>query len=154
MVHRARWSELSPSTAYELLQLRCEVFVVEQACAYLDVDGRDVEPTAEHRWVEDPGGSGTVVACLRVIDDRERPGVRRIGRVVCRADARGKGLSGGLVRSVVDDLGGRTELTLSAQAHLADWYRTFGFEVCGPHFVDDGILHVPMMRPAGAPAQT
>lgn len=149
MVHRARWSELTPAIGYELLQLRCEVFVVEQSCAYLDLDGRDVESSAEHRWLVDPAGTGRVLACLRVVDDLEHPGARRIGRVVTRPEARGQGLAARLVDSVVEDVGAGTELTLHAQAHLADWYRRFGFEAVGPEYVDDGIPHVPMLRAAG-----
>jgi ElaA protein len=153
MVERARWSELSSTLAYQLLQLRGDVFVVEQACAYADLDGHDAEDSAEHRWLTDPAGTGTVVACLRVVDDWEHAGARRIGRVVTRADFRGRGLAARLVRSVIDEVGARTELTLHAQAHLVDWYGQFGFLPDGPEYLDDGIPHVPMVRPGGRDAR-
>jgi ElaA protein len=124
MVERARWSELSSTLAYQLLQLRGDVFVVEQACAYADLDGHDAEA-----------------------------GARRIGRVVTRADFRGRGLAARLVRSVIDEVGARTELTLHAQAHLVDWYGQFGFLPDGPEYLDDGIPHVPMVRPGGRDAR-
>lgn len=149
MVERARWSELSSSLAYQLLQLRGDVFVVEQACAYADLDGHDAEESAEHRWLTDPAGTGVVVACLRVVDDWERDGARRIGRVVTHPNFRGLGLAARLVRSVVDDAGSCTELTLHAQSHLVDWYSQFGFGPDGPEYVDVGIPHVPMRRPRG-----
>jgi ElaA protein len=158
-VHRARWSELPALVAYEILALRSAVFVVEQSCPYLDPDGRDLEPGAEQRWFDESAAAATVggvplglegvgtgvVACLRVLDEPD--GAGRIGRVVTRPAWRSKGLAGRLVRSVVDDLGGTTDLTLDAQSHLAGWYAGFGFAPAGPEYLDVGIPHTPMRRP-------
>ena len=76
-VHAAGFDELDRTTAYRLWQLRSLVFVVEQDCPYLDLDGRDLEPATVHLWVEDE--AGTPVATLRLLDDGD---VARIGRVV------------------------------------------------------------------------
>lgn len=122
------------------------MFVVEQACPYPELDGRDLDPATEHRWVAGPDGE-PVGAYLRVLAGAG--GERRIGRVVTAAGARGHGLAGRLVAAAVDDHAG-TPLVLDAQAHLAGWYARFGFTASGPPFDEDGIAHVPMRRGTGA----
>ncbi|TNM64650.1 GNAT family N-acetyltransferase [Streptomyces sp. NP160] len=131
------------------MRLRVDVFVVEQECAYPELDGRDLEPDAEHLWVAGPGGS-EVGAYLRVLAGRsgehaDPEGARRIGRVVTAPAERGHGLAGLLLDDVVAREGGRP-LVLDAQAHLERWYARWGFEVSGPGFLEDGIPHVPMTR--------
>ncbi|MGQ7296353.1 GNAT family N-acetyltransferase [Quadrisphaera sp. KR29] len=148
-VQRAAWRDLDPATAYAILKLRVDVFVVEQECPYPELDGRDLEPDAAHLWVAGPGGS-TVGAYLRVLAGRsgEHPdpeGARRIGRVVTAPAERGHGLAGLLLGDVVAREGHRP-LVLDAQAHLAGWYARWGFELSGPGFLEDGIPHVPMAR--------
>ena len=142
----ASWRELDVGVAYALLRLRCDVFVVEQECAYPDLDGRDVEATTEHRWVHAAGDPSAVQAYLRVLV--ETSGLR-IGRVATAADARGRGLAGRLLQQVVAEHGAEQTLVLHAQSHLSTWYARHGFEVDGAEYVEDGIPHVPMTRPAG-----
>lgn len=143
---RARWDELDVRTAYELLRLRSDVFVVEQECAYPDLDGRDTEPTTDHLWVHEPGRPGAVLAYLRVLAD---PAGLRVGRVVTAPAARGLGLAGVLVGQVVAEHGASVTVVLDAQSHLAGWYARHGFVRDGEDFVEDGIPHTPMARPAG-----
>lgn len=145
-VRRARWTDVDPLVAYALLRLRGDVFVVEQRCAYPDLDGRDTEPATEHRWVAADDDPADVRAYLRVLDD---PRGRRIGRVVTAVASRGQGLAALLVDGVVADEGGRAALVLDAQSHLAGWYARRGFVRDGDDFVEDGIPHTPMRRPAG-----
>ena len=148
MLGPCRWVDLEPATAYAIARLRVDVFVVEQHCPYPELDGRDLEPTAEHRWVVEAGdatgGGGAVLAYLRVL--AEADGSRRVGRVVTAPSARGRGLSARLLEAVVSDHGTR-ELVLDAQSHLEGWYARSGFAADGPGFVEDGIPHVPMRRP-------
>lgn len=151
-VQRAAWRDLDPATAYAVLKLRVDVFVVEQECPYPELDGRDLEPDADHLWVAGPGGSA-VGAYLRVLAGRSGPdaahadpaGARRVGRVVTAPAERGHGLAGLLLDDVVAREGHRP-LVLDAQAHLEGWYARWGFEVSGPGFPEDGIPHVPMTR--------
>ena len=143
---RASWRELDVGVAYALLRLRSDVFVVEQECAYPDLDGRDTEPTTEHRWVHEAGDPAAVLAYLRVLSEGT---FRRIGRVATAGPARGRGLAGMLMAEVLGDHGRGRTLVLDAQSHLAGWYVRHGFVVDGPEFVEDGIPHVPMVRPAG-----
>ncbi|MFB8891958.1 GNAT family N-acetyltransferase [Microbacterium plantarum] len=145
-VSSARLTDVSAETLYRLLWLRVSVFVVEQAAAYPELDGRDLEPDTELFWIED---GGRVLATLRLL--RDISGNARIGRVATAADARGRGLSAQLMRAAVERAGERwpgTAIDLDAQKHLAGWYGRFGFEVNGPEFSEDDIPHVPMRRSA------
>ena len=144
----ASFDELEPRTAYRLWQLRERVFVVEQECAYLDLDGRDLEPGTRHLWAEDEGGRP--VAYLRVLDEPagEAPAAFRIGRVLVAASHRGQGLAERLMKAAVDVVDGRP-CRLDAQTYLVEWYRRLGFEPCGEEFLEDGIPHVPMRWASG-----
>lgn len=142
-VRAARFAELAPTTAYRIWQLRSRVFVVEQDCPYLDLDGRDLEPATVHLWIADD--AGTPLATLRLLDDGD---VARVGRVVTSPDARGRGLAGALLDAAVARVGDRVSV-LDAQAHLAHWYARWGYEPDGPEFLEDGIPHVPMRRGPG-----
>jgi ElaA protein len=139
-VHRGRWADLDPATLHDLIQLRITVFVVEQECAYPELDGRDVEPLTDHRWTMDEQGA---TSYLRVL--AEPDGSARIGRVCTRADARGRGLSATLMDDALVGAGNRT-VVLEAQEYLVDWYARFGFTASGPGYLEDGIPHVPMRR--------
>lgn len=140
-VRRARWHELDPRTLHDLVRLRVDVFVVEQECAYPELDGRDPEPGTEHWWTCDDAGP---TAYLRVL--AEPDGSRRIGRVVTRRDARGLGLSARLLDDVLTEHG-HLPLVLDAQTYVQAMYARKGFEVCGAEYEDDdGIPHVPMRR--------
>lgn len=146
-VHRSSFDELTPRQLYDLLQLRSDVFVVEQACVFLDLDGRDHEPDAEHLWIDDDRGVAAALRLLREDGDRWS-----IGRIVSRADARSRGVAATLVRAGLarlDERGCRT-VDIGAQAQLAGWYRGLGFEQHGPRYLEDGILHLPMRRELGA----
>ncbi|MGN6609289.1 MAG: GNAT family N-acetyltransferase [Jatrophihabitans sp.] len=139
-VRSATTTELDVPTLYRLLRLRNEVFVVEQACVYQDLDGRDLEPGTVQFWVEE---GNAVVATLRLLHDAS--GERRIGRVATAASARGRGLAARLVEAALAQVGD-APVVLDAQSYLQAWYERFGFEVEGPEFVEDGIPHVPMRR--------
>ncbi len=142
-VHVAHASDIRPETLYRILQLRVDVFVVEQRCAYRELDGRDLEPDSWLLWVT--GADGTVLATLRIIRD---PSAARIGRVATDRSARSGGLAAGLMRRALElaDAAGH-DVVLDAQSPLRDWYERFGFVVSGDPFVEDGIPHLPMTRP-------
>lgn len=138
-VRTAGAGEVDAATLYRLLALRVAVFVVEQACPYPELDGRDLEPTTRHVWIDEGAGP---VAYLRLLDEGERGS--RIGRVCTAAHARGRGLAGRLIEHALARARPPTEL--SAQAHLEAYYARFGFVVSGPGYLEDGIPHVPMRR--------
>jgi len=157
-VRVARFAELDAATLYALLKLRVDVFVVEQRCAYPELDGWDTEPGARHVWIE---RAGAPVAYLRILhetgdgeaggdEDGGRGRAVRIGRVVVAAEARGAGLAGALMAAALE-LAGDRPCVLDAQAHLAAFYAGLGFVPTGPEYVEDGIPHLPMAR-YGSPA--
>ena len=129
---------IDAASLYGILQLRAEVFVVEQDCVYLDPDGRDLEPTTRHLWIED---DGHVVSCLRVL--AEADGGSSIGRVATTPAQRSRGLAAALVKEALVDA--PRPVHLNAQTYLVDWYARFGFEVSGDPFLEDGIPHTPMV---------
>lgn len=136
-VRHASFDELSPAVLYAILRLRTDVFVVEQRCAYPELDGRDLEHSARHWWIDEGAGP---VAYLRVLVDPD--GATRIGRVVTAPQARGRGLAADLMRAALAEA--PHPVVIHAQAHLARWYRRFGFVISGPVFDEDGIDHLPM----------
>ncbi len=133
------FADLDAHTAYALWRLRQQVFVIEQDCAYPDLDGRDTEPSARHFVVVE---GTSVIGALRLLDDGDW---LRIGRVVVAESARGRGLADRLMRAALAEIGARP-VRLDAQTGLADWYASFGFKASGPEFVEDGIPHLPMTR--------
>ena len=137
-VYAAPVAAIDPVTLYRILRLRVDVFVVEQDCAYPELDGRDLEPTAQLAWAE---RDGAVIGTLRVL--AEPDGSARIGRVVTAPEARGAGVAHALMTRALEIAAGR-DVELHAQSHLADWYARYGFEVSGADYVEDGIPHTPM----------
>ncbi len=133
------FDEFDTLALYALLRLRVDVFVVEQECPYPELDGRDLEPTTRHVWIDE---GGMPVACLRLL--AEPDGSHRISRVATAADQRHQGLAGLLVDHVMATTPGR--LVLDAQTYLEPWYVEHGFARTGDEFTDDGIPHVPMER--------
>jgi len=144
-VHRAWAADLDPRTLYELLRLRVEVFVVEQACPYPELDGRDLEDRARHYWLGGEGRPEPVLGTLRLL--KEPDGEHRIGRLCTARSVRGHALGRRLMEAVLAEVGGRP-CVLDAQEHLAEFYRTFGFEPVGDAYDWDGVAHLPMRRPA------
>lgn len=175
-LHAAPLAEMDPVTLYRVLQLRTDVFVVEQNCPYPELDGRDLEPDALMVWASAEGGDGAnnagderVVATLRLLHDgaahdsathdhaphADAPPEEalRIGRVTAHPDHRGDGLAARLFERGLEEcarLAPHLPIVLDAQEPLEWWYARFGFERVGDTFLEDDIPHVPMRRKAGA----
>ena len=139
VVHRAYFADLTNFQLYRLLQLRNEVFIVEQNCAYQDLDDRDVEPRTEHLWIEE---DNQVLAMARVL--KEADGTTRIGRVITASPARGRGLAARVLDAAIE--GVSTDIVMDAQSHLVNWYARWGFVVDGDEYLEDNIPHTPMRR--------
>ena len=139
------FDDLPARTAYDVWRLRQQVFVVEQDCPYPDLDGRDLEEATRHVVLLDE--DDRVVGTLRVLDDGDWA---RIGRVVVTPAARGRGLAALLMDEAMALCGDR-EVRLDAQTGLTGFYAGYGFEVTGPEFDEDGVMHVPMRRAGTGP---
>lgn len=132
---------------YALLRLRVQVFVVEQACPYQELDGHDLDLTTRHYWLSPPDAIDLPQATLRLLEPTD--GQFRIGRVCVAQRARRQGGIRRLLEAVLAEVGG-APCMLDAQKHCVDLYRGFGFVVDGEEFVEDGVPHVPMRRGASA----
>ena len=142
-------AELDAATVYDVLALRSAVFVVEQDCAYQDVDGRDLLPGTRHVLGEDSEG---LAAYARILAPDLEHHVPRIGRVIVAPRARGRQLGRELVQHALDACAERwpgDPVELGAQAHLSGFYGGFGFVAQGAPYDEDGIPHVWMRREPG-----
>jgi len=142
---RRSWAkDLDAATLYELLKLRVEVFVVEQAIPYPELDGRDLCAETRHFWLEGPDGE--VISTLRLME--EHPGGQkgfRIGRVCTKRSARGHGHTNRLIQAALAEVGDYP-CRINSQTYLAEMYSHHGFVRDGDEFLDDGIPHVPMVK--------
>lgn len=136
-------ADLTPQQLYAVLRLRVEVFVVEQSCAYRELDGLDLAPGTRHFWLEQER-TGDVVAYLRLTEDA---GEYRIGRVCTARQARAHGFSRRLMEAALAEVGDAS-CVLDAQTYVSDFYASLGFQAVGGEFLEDGIPHVSMRRPA------
>ncbi|PMY40441.1 GNAT family N-acetyltransferase [Pseudomonas sp. GW456-L14] len=139
-------TDLGKEQLYAILQLRTEVFVVEQKCAYQEVDGQDLEGDTCHlmAWDDDQ-----LVAYLRLLDPTSQGGDVVIGRVVIAPQARGKRLGHELMEHALKQAQKRwpqMPIYLSAQAHLQGYYGRYGFNVVGEEYLEDDIPHIGMRR--------
>ena len=136
---------LTLNQLYGALQLRSEVFVVEQACIFQDMDGVDTE--AMHLL----GTSGNqLVAYARCFAAGVKFKEASIGRLITRGALRGSGAGHVLVRRAIDSITqqwGPQAIRIGAQARLENFYRQHGFEATGAPYIEDGIPHIEMLRP-------
>ncbi|WP_299562105.1 GNAT family N-acetyltransferase [uncultured Mycolicibacterium sp.] len=147
-LRRAWAKDLDAATLYALLKLRVEVFVVEQACPYPELDGRDLLGETRHFWLEREDGE--VICTLRLME--EHAGGQksfRIGRLCTKREYRGHGHTTRLLQAALADVGDYP-CRINAQSYLIPMYAQHGFVPDGEEFVEDGIPHVPMLRPGSA----
>ncbi|MBI5256774.1 MAG: GNAT family N-acetyltransferase [Burkholderiales bacterium] len=141
-----RFAELGVDGVYDMLALRCRVFILEQG-PYLDPDGLDRQ--SWHLLGRD--GAGTLQAYLRVVDPGLKYTEPSIGRVVLARELRGSGAGDALVKEgvarCVEAWPGRG-IRISAQAHLQRFYGRQGFVTEGEEYLEDNIPHVQMWRAA------
>ena len=141
------WSELTTDELYALLKLRTDVFFLEQRINEEELDHRDREPATIHCWIGDAAGTAAYLRVLTTDPPEHRDARRTIGRVVVRGDRRGEGLAQMLMTQALSDLAGEAAL-LHAQTYIAPLYAKFGFVAFGDEYVEAGIPHLSMYRPA------
>jgi ElaA protein len=150
MVTTLDWSfksfqELSVQELYSLLQLRTEVFVVEQNCVFQDMDGAD--PQAKHSL----GFQGKqLVAYARCFNADAKFNEASIGRVITHASLRGTGAGHVLMQQAISAMAlawGQQPIRIGAQAHLEKFYAQHGFAIASAPYMEDGIPHIEMLRP-------
>lgn len=140
-----KFNNLALMELYDLLQLRSEVFVVEQACAFQDIDGQD--EAAYHLLGYAPGGR--LAAYARLFAAGVAYAEVSIGRVVVAQDFRRYGLGKELMRQAIghcETYFAPQPIKIGAQQYLERFYGDFGFVQCGEMYLEDGIPHIPMRR--------
>lgn len=142
MLYSAKGGEITAAELYPLLKLRVDVFVVEQECAYPEIDGRDLLPSTVHVWWQP---DDEVLGYLRLLRDPD--GTHRIGRVCTAMSARGSGLGALLMKAAMEHIGDDAAV-LDAQTYALDFYARFGFVPEGDRYLEDGIEHQTMRRAA------
>ncbi|WP_110669622.1 GNAT family N-acetyltransferase [Salinicola halophilus] len=138
---------LDATTLYELLALRVAVFVVEQRCAYQELDGQDLLATTQHLLVHREGRLAATLRLLAPSDPRE---AIAIGRVVIAPAQRGSGLGHALMQEAlqrIETAWPERDAYLSAQAHLQHFYAGHGFRAVTDVYLEDDIPHIGMHRP-------
>ncbi|WP_342514245.1 GNAT family N-acetyltransferase [Sporosarcina sp. FSL K6-1522] len=137
------FEQLTGREVYEMLRLRIDVFVVEQNCAYHEVDGYDYDSI--HVFCTDAKG---LAAYARLLPAGVKYEEASIGRVIVRPDKRGTGLAHTLMEQSVRYINTQwqpAKIRLQAQSHLARFYGKHGFEIVSDPYEDDGIPHVDMI---------
>jgi ElaA protein len=141
-----RLTDFEPLALHRVLRARQEVFVVEQACAFLDADA--VDESSWHLVAWAPGLQP--MACARLVDPGVKYAEASIGRVITTSAARGTGLGRALLRRAVAEcqrIWPGQAVRISAQSHLVPLYREFGFCPVGNPYLEDAIPHTEMLRP-------
>ncbi|MBE7100713.1 MAG: GNAT family N-acetyltransferase [Clostridiales bacterium] len=145
-----KFEELDVNELYEIMQARAEVFVVEQECAYQDLDGVDKE--AYHVYLRE---NGELVAYLRVLDKGKRLDEVSVGRVISLK--RGLGLGKRLMRAglqVAKEKFGATIVKVGAQVQAKGFYESVGFRQVSGEYDEDGIPHIYMIYEENSGAGT
>ena len=138
------FTELSTNELYEMLQLRSEVFVVEQNCVYQDIDGKDQKAIHVLGYSDD-----ILVAYSRLFKPKDYFEYASIGRVIVKESYRDQKLGHELMRVSIDaitTLFQETKITISAQLYLQKFYESHGFVVVGESYLEDDIPHIEMKR--------
>ncbi|WP_298489316.1 GNAT family N-acetyltransferase [uncultured Maribacter sp.] len=138
------FKDLNTEELYKILQLRSEVFVVEQDCVYQDVDSKDQKALHVIGFKKDE-----VVAYTRIFRSGDYFKDASIGRVVVKESERkygyGKVIMEASIKAVEENLK-ETKIHISAQEYLIKFYSSLGFKQVGEGYLEDGIPHVGMIR--------
>lgn len=139
-----RFNELSINELYNLLQLRSEVFVVEQNCVYQDVDGKDGKAIHVLGYYNDE-----LVAYSRLFDKGDYFEETSIGRVVVKEKYREKKFGHDLMKAsikAIQDNFNETTIEISAQEYLKSFYESHGFQQISEMYLEDDIPHIRMKK--------
>lgn len=139
------YTDLSLNELHDIIRLRLQAFVVEQDCPYQDLDGKD----KKCYQLICRNGKGDIVATARILP----PGLAysdaaAVGRVVIDDEIRGHGIGHELMDRCIEFCGvefGNSQIRISAQKHLEQYYGKHDFLTTGNEYLEDGIPHVEML---------
>ena len=140
-----KFSELNITELYEILQLRAEIFVVEQDCVYQDIDFKDQKALHVFGYK-----NNKIVAYTRIFKSGDYFDNASIGRVLVVASERKYGFGHDLMKASIAAINTHfkvTEITISAQKYLKKFYESHQFTQVGEAYLEDGIPHIRMDKP-------
>ena len=143
-IYRKFFNDLLPYELYAIMQLRNEVFVVEQNCVYQDADNRD--PHCYHLMMWD---GDKLVAYSRLLPEGLAYDEMSIGRVISSPQYRRTGAGKILLENAIDgcyELFGRGPIMIGAQLYLKKFYESYGFIKVSEVYLEDDIEHIKMLR--------
>ncbi|MGB0891706.1 MAG: GNAT family N-acetyltransferase [Flavobacteriaceae bacterium] len=138
------FTQLTTIELYQILQLRSEVFVVEQDCVYQDIDFKDQKSLHVFGFKNDK-----IVAYTRIFKPGDYFKNASIGRVVVIASERKFGFGHELMKASIIEIKNHfkvDKITISAQVYLQKFYESHGFIKVGEDYLEDGIPHIRMDR--------
>lgn len=138
------YDELSKKELYDLLQLRSEVFVVEQDCVYTDIDGKDERALHVLGWEDEK-----LVAYARCFKPGDYFDQAAIGRILVRENYRKMGYGHLITKAAIKAIKTKykaDKIKISAQTYLVIFYESHGFKTKGDRYMEDGIPHIAMIR--------
>lgn len=140
------FQELTTQELYDILQLRSEVFVVEQDCVYQDIDGKDQKALHVLGYK-----NNVVVAYTRIFKPGDYFEKASIGRVVVAKNERqhkyGYDIMEASIQAIKEHYN-ETDIKISAQCYLNKFYNNLGFKAIGEEYLEDGIPHIAMVYKA------
>lgn len=142
--HIKSFQDLTTNELYDLLQLRSEVFVVEQDCVYQDIDGKDQKALHVLGYHD-----ANLVAYTRIFKKGDYLEEASIGRVVVSAEARKHNFGKEIMNSSIEAVSiyfNTSIIVLSAQTYLKRFYNNLGFIEVGEEYLEDGIPHIKMRK--------
>jgi ElaA protein len=138
-----KFKELKVEEIYKILEIRSEVFIVEQQCAYQDCDGKD--KNAYHLYLQD---NDKIIAYLRILNKGVSYDEISIGRVLVHKNYRSKGISREMMLKAINFIElnlNEKEIKLQAQSYLVNFYGSLGFKETSNEYLEDNIPHIDML---------
>ncbi|PAJ75583.1 hypothetical protein CJF42_04485 [Pseudoalteromonas sp. NBT06-2] len=141
------FAQLTTTELYQILKLRVDIFVVEQECAYPELDNLDMNVDTRHIMFYEGEELIAYARCLapKVVFDTNPA----IGRVLVSQKGRGRGLAQELMFESIresESFWPNKNIKLSAQTYLLDFYKNLGFSPIGEAYLEDGIEHQDMFK--------
>jgi ElaA protein len=143
-IHVKHFQELSTQELYDILQLRSEVFVVEQDCVYQDIDGKDQKALHVLGFKDKK-----LIAYTRIFKPGDYFDYASIGRVVVAKNQRAFKYGYDIMKVSIDAIEKHfkeKKIKISAQVYLKSFYRNLGFKEIGEEYLEDNIPHIAMLK--------
>lgn len=138
-----KFQELSNEELYQVMKARVDIFVVEQACSYPELDNQD--QTAIHYFLKI---NNEIAAYIRMLPSGAKYEEASIGRVLVVEKHRGQGYAGELMQKAINYIleeWGETKIKIQAQVYLEKFYGNLGFKAISDSYLEDGIPHIDMV---------